>query len=167
MASCAIPGVFPAVMLKAKNERGEAQPYLPARRWVDGSVADDLPAKRLSRLFSTNHYIVSMVNPIARAFYREMTKHVRFGRPRRLWGMGIGREMLNFYRGVAKKYGDNWPKFNMMMHGVHALLDQEYSGDINIVPRFRMQNPLNIISQPSEEELRLWSKRVSAPLSAD
>ena len=68
MASCAIPGVFPAVMLQAKNEKGKAQPYLPARRWVDGSVADDLPAKRLSRLFSTNHYIVSMVNPIARAF---------------------------------------------------------------------------------------------------
>ena len=78
-------------MLKAKNERGEAQPYLPARR-CGGPVADDLPAKRLSRLFSTNHYIVSMVNPIARAFYREMTKHVRFGRPRRLWGWGsVGR----------------------------------------------------------------------------
>ena len=154
MASCAIPGVFPAVMLQAKNERGEAQPYLPARRWVDGSVADDLPAKRLSRLFSTNHYIVSMVNPIARAFLP------RDGRARPLrqaatsLGMGIGREMLNFYRGVAKKYGDNWPKFNMMMHSVHALLDQEYSGDINIVPKFRLQNPLNLITQPNEEELR-------------
>jgi hypothetical protein len=68
--------------------------------------------------------------------------------------MGIGREMLNFYRGVAKKYGDNWPKFNMMMHSVHALLDQEYSGDINIVPKFRFQNPLNLITQPNEEELR-------------
>ena len=158
MASCAIPGVFPAVMLKAKNERGEAQPYLPARRWVDGSVADDLPAKRLSRLFSTNHYIVSMVNPIARAFLPRDDKTRPLRQAATSLGMGIGREMLNFYRGVAKKYGDNWPKFNMMMHGVHALLDQEYSGDINIVPRFRMQNPLNIISQPSEEELRLLVK---------
>ena len=158
MASCAIPGVFPAVMLKAKNERGEAQPYLPARRWVDGSVADDLPAKRLSRLFSTNHYIVSMVNPIARAFLPRDDRARPLRQAATSLGMGIGREMLNFYRGVAKKYGDNWPKFNMMMHGVHALLDQEYSGDINIVPRFRMQNPLNLISQPSEEELRLLVK---------
>ncbi|MEL0006112.1 MAG: DUF3336 domain-containing protein, partial [Luminiphilus sp.] len=70
-------------------------------------------------------------------------------------GSGIGREMLNFYRGVAKKYGDNWPKFNMMLHGIHALLDQEYSGDINIVPKFRLQNPLKLISQPSTEELRV------------
>lgn len=155
MASCAIPGVFPPVMLQAKNERGEPQPYLPARRWVDGSVADDLPAKRLSRLFSTNHYIVSMVNPIARAFLPrdERTRPLR--RAASSLGIGIGREVLNFYRGVARKQGDNWPKFNMMLHGVHALLDQEYSGDINIVPKFRFQNPLKLISQPSTEELRL------------
>jgi predicted acylesterase/phospholipase RssA len=154
MASCAIPGVFPAVMLQAKNERGEAQPYLPARRWVDGSVADDLPAKRLSRLFSTNHYIVSMVNPIARAFLPRDDRARPLRQAASSLGMGIGREMLNFYRGVAKKYGDNWPKFNMMMHSVHALLDQQYSGDINIVPKFRLQNPLNLITQPNEEELR-------------
>ena len=154
MASCAIPGVFPAVMLQAKNELGESQPYLPARRWVDGSVADDLPAKRLSRLFSTNHYIVSMVNPIARAFLPRDDKVRPLRQAATSLGMGIGREMLNFYRGVAKKYGDNWPKFNMMMHGVHALLDQEYSGDINIVPKFRFQNPLNLITQPNERELR-------------
>ena len=156
MASCAIPGVFPPVMLQAKNERGEAQPYLPARRWVDGSVADDLPAKRLSRLFSTNHYIVSMVNPVARAFLpREEARPRPVRRAASSLGIGIGREMLNFYRGIAKRYGDNWPKFNMMLHGVHALLDQEYSGDINIVPKFRLQNPLKLISQPSTEELRV------------
>ena len=155
MASCAIPGVFPPVMLQAKNERGESQPYLPARRWVDGSVADDLPAKRLSRLFSTNHYIVSMVNPIARAFLPRDERARPVRRAASSLGIGIGREMLNFYRGIAKRYGDNWPKFNMMLHSVHALLDQEYSGDINIVPKFRLQNPLKLISQPSTEELRL------------
>ena len=42
----------------------------------------------------------------------------------------------------------------MMMHGVYALLDQEYSGDINIVPKFRFQNPIQLITQPSKQELR-------------
>ena len=51
MASCAVPGVFPPVMLMAKNQHGDAQPYLPTRKWVDGSIADDLPAKRLQRLY--------------------------------------------------------------------------------------------------------------------
>ena len=40
MASCAVPGVFPPVTLMAKNVHGEAQPYLPTRRWVDGSIAE-------------------------------------------------------------------------------------------------------------------------------
>lgn len=154
MASCAIPGLFPPVMLRAKNERGESQPYLPARRWVDGSVADDLPAKRLSRLYSTNHYIVSMVNPVARAFLPRDDRNRPLRRAMSSLGMGVGREVLNFYRGIAQKYGDNWPRFNMMLHSAHALLDQEYSGDINIVPRFRLRNPLQLLAQPSQSELQ-------------
>jgi hypothetical protein len=95
-----------------------------------------------------------MVNPIARAFLPRDDKARPLRQAATSLGMGIGREMLNFYRGVAKRYGDNWPKFNMMLHGVHGLLDQEYSGDINIVPRFRLQNPVQLITQPSEQELR-------------
>jgi len=95
-----------------------------------------------------------MVNPIARAFLPRDERARPVRRAASSLGIGIGREMLNFYRGIAKRYGDNWPKFNMMLHGVHALLDQEYSGDINIVPKFRLQNPLKLISQPSTEELR-------------
>ena len=43
----------------------------------------------------------------------------------------------------------------MMLHGVHALLDQEYTGDINIVPNFRIANPLRLLSHLDEEELTL------------
>ncbi len=153
MASCAVPGVFPPVMLMAKNVHGEPQPYLPGRRWVDGSVADDLPAKRLSRLFSTNHYIVSMVNPIATAFISKDEDRGALARAAGTLGVGIGREVLNFYRDLAQKRGDNWPRFNMIVHGMHALLDQEYTGDINIVPSFRMANPARLLSHLDEKEL--------------
>ncbi|QIB66744.1 DUF3336 domain-containing protein [Kineobactrum salinum] len=155
MASCAVPGVFPPVMLMARNVHGEAQPYLPTRKWVDGSIADDLPAKRLSRLFSTNHYIVSMVNPIATPFLRGNRKGRAgaFSAALGSLGVGIGREVLNFYRGVAQKKGDNWPRFNLLLNGVHSLLDQDYSGDINIVPSFRWYNPARILSHLSEKEL--------------
>lgn len=153
MASCAVPGVFPPVMLMAKNVHGEAQPYLPTRKWVDGSIADDLPAKRLSRLFSTNHYIVSMVNPIATPFLRGNHKTSGLTAALGSLGVGIGREVLNFYRGMVQKKGDNWPRFNLLMNGIHSLLDQEYSGDINIVPSFRWYNPAKILSHLSEKEL--------------
>jgi TAG lipase/steryl ester hydrolase/phospholipase A2/LPA acyltransferase len=70
MASCAVPGgVFPPVMLMARNVHGEAQPYLPTRRWVDGSdrrrPAGEAPVAAVQ---CTNHYIVSMVNPVATPF---------------------------------------------------------------------------------------------------
>lgn len=153
MASCAVPGVFPPVMLMAKNVHDEAQPYLPTRKWVDGSIADDLPAKRLSRLYSSNHYIVSMVNPIATPFLRPGRQPNRMTAALGSLGMGVGRELLNFYRGIAQKKGDNWPKFNLLLNGVHSLLDQEYSGDINIIPSFRWYNPAKMLSHLSEKDL--------------
>jgi TAG lipase/steryl ester hydrolase/phospholipase A2/LPA acyltransferase len=153
MASCAVPGVFPPVMLMARNVHGESQPYLPTRKWVDGSIADDLPAKRLSRLYSTNHYIVSMVNPIATPFLSNDKEMSRLGAALGSLGIGLGREVLNFYRGMAQKQGDNWPRFNLLLNGIHALMDQEYSGDINIVPSFRWYNPTKILSHLTEDEL--------------
>jgi TAG lipase / steryl ester hydrolase / phospholipase A2 / LPA acyltransferase len=153
MASCAVPGVFPPVMLMAKNSHGEPQPYLPTRRWVDGSIADDLPAKRLSRLYSSNHFIVSMVNPLVTPFLGNEESGNRVSSALGGLGVGVGRELLNFYRGMVQKQGDSWPRFNMVMNGVHALLDQEYSGDINIVPSFRWYNPIKVLSHPSEEDL--------------
>jgi TAG lipase / steryl ester hydrolase / phospholipase A2 / LPA acyltransferase len=153
MASCAVPGVFPPVMLMAKNVHGEAQPYLPTRRWVDGSIADDLPAKRLSRLYSTNHYIVSMVNPIVTPFIDSEGERSPMARSLSGFGVGVGREILNLYRGVVQKQGDNWPRFNMAMNTVHALIDQDYSGDINIVPNFRWYNPGKLLSHLSEKDL--------------
>ncbi len=153
MASCAVPGVFPPVMLMAKNVHGEAQPYLPTRRWVDGSIADDLPAKRLTRLYSTNHYIVSMVNPIATPFLRNEAERNKLASALGSLGIGVGREILNFYRGIAQKQGDNWPRMNILLNGIHALIDQEYSGDINIYPSFRWYNPAKILSHLTEKEL--------------
>ena len=153
MASCAVPGVFPPVMLMAKNQHGEPQPYLPTRKWVDGSIADDLPAKRLQRLYSTNHYIVSMVNPIAIPFLKKDGERNALAAALGALGIGMGRELLNFYRGMVQKRNETWPRFNLLMSSVHALMDQEYSGDVNIVPSFSWYNPAKILSHLSEKDL--------------
>ena len=68
LASTAIPGVFPPVTLMAKGKHGEIKPYLPSRKWIDGAFSDDLPAKRLARLYGVNHYIVSLTNPFVLPF---------------------------------------------------------------------------------------------------
>ncbi|NND67352.1 MAG: DUF3336 domain-containing protein [Halioglobus sp.] len=153
MASCAVPGVFPPVMLMAKNQHGEPQPYLPTRKWVDGSIADDLPAKRLQRLYSTNHFIVSMVNPIAIPFLKREGERSVLGAALGNLGAGMSKEVLNFYRGVVQRRNESWPRFNMLVNSVHALVDQEYSGDINIVPHFTWYNPAKLLSHLSEKDL--------------
>ncbi|MEM9254636.1 MAG: DUF3336 domain-containing protein [Pseudomonadota bacterium] len=153
MASCAVPGVFPPVMLMAQNVHGDAQPYLPSRRWVDGSIADDLPAKRLQRLYSTNHYIVSMVNPIAIPFLRQDGEESPFLSALGDLGVGFGREVLNFYRSVVQNRTEAWPRLSMAISSVHSLMDQTYSGDINIVPSFSWYNPAKLLSRLSEKDL--------------
>ncbi len=153
MASCAVPGVFPPVMLMAKNQHGERQPYLPTRKWVDGSIADDLPAKRLQRLYSTNHYIVSMVNPIAIPFLKKDGERSALSSALGTLGIGMGRELLNFYRGMVQNRSETWPRLNILMSSIHGLMDQEYSGDINIVPNFGWYNPAKLLSHLSQKDL--------------
>ncbi|MCG6872830.1 MAG: DUF3336 domain-containing protein, partial [Gammaproteobacteria bacterium] len=62
-------------------------------------------------------------------------------------------EVLNFYRGMVQKRGETWPRFNLLMSSIHALMDQEYSGDINIVPDFGWYNPAKLLSHLSEKDL--------------
>ena len=162
MASCAVPGVFPPVILSAKNVYGDSQPYLPSRKWVDGSISDDLPAKRLGRLYSTNHSIVSMVNPMVLPFLRNSGTRNRLVAAAGKLGIELTREALNSYRQQVQKYGSDWPRFSWMVNGIHSLLDQEYSGDINIVPRFRFYNPAKILSHITEEEMMLLMKEGEA-----
>ena len=75
MASAAVPGFFPPVALAAKNDQGERQAYMTSRKWVDGSLSDDLPAKRLSRIYGVNHFIVSQVNPHIFPFVTDSLQH--------------------------------------------------------------------------------------------
>ena len=68
MTSASIPGFFPESTLMAKTESGKIVPYYMSSsqdsfKFVDGSVACDLPLKRMSELFNINTFIVSQVNP--------------------------------------------------------------------------------------------------------
>jgi predicted acylesterase/phospholipase RssA len=162
MASCAVPGVFPPVILSARNVYGDSQPYLPARKWVDGSISDDLPAKRLGRLYSTNHSIVSMVNPIVLPFLNSGIAKSRLLSAAGKWGVELTREALNLYRQQVQRQVGEWPRFNWFMNMVHSLLDQNYSGDINIVPHFRLTDLTKVLSHITEDEMMMLMKEGEA-----
>ncbi len=154
MASCAIPGVFPPVQLKAKNDAGRTVPYLPSRQWVDGSFSQDLPAKRLMRLYGVNHFIVSQVNPAVLPVISDPKLESSVTGAIAQAGLSVSkywfRGTLNFlHRHVPMR-----PDVGMALSTAHALIDQEYTGDINIFPNFRGFNPQKLISAISEEEIR-------------
>jgi len=154
MASCAVPGVFPAVTLMAKNARGERLPYVASRKWVDGSIADDLPAKRLARLYGVNHFITSQTNPIV------------------LWALrdsagddNLASKLIDVYQTATKEWLKATYPFamalvkrayplNIYVRMAYSVLMQDYTADINIIPKRRLWDPSKLLSVLSAEETR-------------
>jgi NTE family protein len=154
LASCAVPGVFPPVTLAAKNRLGQRQPYVPSRQWVDGSLTDDLPAKRLSRLYGVNHFITSQTNPLAIWALRDtQSSDSLFAR---LWeiNQNASREWLKATFPLAMEFTKNVHPLNLATRMFYSLATQDYTADINILPRRRFWDPRKLLSVLSEDEVR-------------
>jgi NTE family protein len=144
-ASSSVPGLVPPVRLHAKGADGRPKPYLPSQRWVDGSVAQDLPAKRLARLFGVNHCIVSLINPIALPFVRDTKRTPRktLGDRLRPLAHSALREVLGLVEQYGSAVGPSTLTPALLM--AHTLVDQDYTGDINIIlqgSEYRWMNAL-------------------------
>lgn len=152
LASTAVPGLFPAVTLTAKNSLGEAQPYNPARQWVDGSLSNDLPGKRLSRLYGVNHFIASQVNPHVTPFINDKHKATLM----QMVAQSGTNATKNIVTNLLKYTKDNFsaPSVSYMLSQVHALLAQDYSADITITPDFSTLNPWRLFNNPSTEDIQ-------------
>ena len=152
MASCAVPGIFPPVMLMAKNVYGEAQPYLPNRRWVDGAVTDDLPAKRLSRLYGVNHYIVSQANPLALAM-KSSEKWLPLPASTKSLLRFSTHELLKNGESFSRKYLRQIPDVGKAMSMFYSVVAQDYEGDVNIIPNFNFIDPQKLLGQLNSSEI--------------
>jgi len=152
MASCAVPGVFPPVMLMAKNVYGETQPYLPNRRWVDGAVTDDLPSKRLARLYGVNHYIVSQANPLALAIMKS-EQYVPIPKSAKNIIRFSSHELLKSSEKFSRRYLRKLPDVGKMFNMFYSVLAQDYKGDINIAPNFSFVNPQKLLGQLTSDEI--------------
>lgn len=154
LASCAIPGIFPPVMLMARDAHGGRKPYLPASRWVDGSVTDDLPAKRLARLYGVNHFMTSMINPLVLWSVRDSDWNG--GLLSRVWDIyqRAGKELLRATYPVTMNAVRNVYPLNMALRMWYGVVTQDYTADINIIPRQRLWNPGMLLSILSEDQTR-------------
>jgi predicted acylesterase/phospholipase RssA len=154
-ASCAIPYMFTPVKLKAKNAAGEVVPYIPNRVFADGSLMADLPFERLARLYGVNHSIVSQTNPVAVPFLPKHDKATR---------KGLGALAIKHVTNLAKinsifafdvlesLTSSNGAKLGI--HKVRSLVDQQYVGDINIMPELSIENMKCLLANPTREGIQ-------------
>jgi len=166
-ASASVPGVIAPVRLYAKGADGKAKPYLPSRKWYDGSFSEDLPAKRLARLFGVNHYMVSLINPLAVNFVKDQ----KVRRTRSIASLPSEflldsvKELLLRTEGSLSKYGSSFASPAILL--AHAVLDQQYTGDVNMILSkrdFYWRNVLFKFKKESEiENLVLTGKRHAWP----
>ncbi len=150
MASSALPGIFPPVQLRARNDEGVIEDYLPGRRWIDGSLSQDLPAKRLARLYGVNHFIVSQVMP---GLGRE--EGIDGGLQKTLSDASVAAtkqvvrgvfDALQRRRGVPATVGS-------AMNMINGLIDQRFTGDINIFPDYGYSSLGKILRMMNREEM--------------
>jgi len=153
LASTAFPGFFPPVVLMAKNDKGERQPYHATRRWMDGSLSDDLPAKRLARLYGVNHYIVSQTNPFVIPFIDDRKRKADPMSAIKYAAVNSTRTWVNAGASVLNKPLSYIPEIKRLTNSMLAMLNQSYVGDITILPLTKFHNPMKVLSWRTQEEI--------------
>jgi TAG lipase / steryl ester hydrolase / phospholipase A2 / LPA acyltransferase len=149
LASCAVPGVFPPVQLSARDFEGNVVPYLPSKRWIDGTVYSDLPMLRLARLHNVNHYIVSQTNPHVVPFMVNDHAKSRGLLPLgRKLAISASRATVKLARAQLKE-----SPVRRVADQLNAVIAQRYSGDINILPRHSPRQLLRMFSNLDAREL--------------
>ena len=153
MASTAVPGVFPPVTLAAKNFRGERQPYVPSRQWMDGSMSDDLPAKRLARLYGVNHFITSQINPFVIWALRDTQTSDSL--PAKFFEIqqNAARDWMKATFPFAMQLTQSIYPLNMFTRMGYNLITQDYTADINILPQRRLWDPRKLLAKLTEREI--------------
>ncbi|MCB1689618.1 MAG: DUF3336 domain-containing protein [Halioglobus sp.] len=150
LASTALPGVFQPVQLEARNVDGDIKPYLPSRRWIDGSFSQDLPAKRLARIYGVNHFIVSQVMP---GLGREPNTKPGLRTIVSDASVAATKQMLRGYLDFFQRYGKVGPKMGTALNALNALMEQQYTGDINIFPGYGLTGLGKLLKMLSEDEM--------------
>jgi NTE family protein len=154
LASCAVPGIYDPVTLMAKDHQGRRVPYLPGRLWVDGSVTHDLPSKRLSRLYGVNHHIVSQANPLIAPFASDVTQSASPFAAIRRASVSTLKAWLNVNMQLWDKPLSLVPPLHSLANMTMSVINQDYSGDINIIRPTILWSPDKMLSNLSLGEVR-------------
>ncbi len=112
-----------------------------------------MPAKRLSRIYGVNHFIVSQVNPHVFPFVTDTRRGTDLWSVVRTAGSRTAREWLNAGAVLFEKPLSWNPTVSRMTNAGLSIINQDYIGDINILPSTPFFNPLKLLAHKSVEEV--------------
>lgn len=140
VASCSIPGVFDARPLLVRDaETGEHVPWDPAEQlWIDGSLDSDVPTERLGSMLNVNHFIVSQTNPHIVLFV-DKTDAIKDTDKKTIgelfYTLGwLGKSEAIYALETLVDAGIFRCGASMLLQ----MLTQQYTADINILPRMSL-----------------------------
>ncbi|OAP55117.1 hypothetical protein AYL99_10817 [Fonsecaea erecta] len=155
-ASCAVPNVFPPANIYEKDPITKEEKLWmqnAQQTFVDGSLDHDIPMRKLSEMFNVNFFIVSQVNPHVRVFLDQEEifrgKQPRASVPGRN-PLQAAKELLReeiIHR--AQQLSDLG--FPQGFYRWASLFNQQYTGDINVLPEIKPTEYLNMMMNPTPE----------------
>lgn len=123
-------------------------------QYIDGSVDGDLPMTRLSEMFNVNHFIVSQVNPHVVPFLPKddgpntATKQESYNIPRWLQTATLLAKDEALHRmTVLSELG----VFPTSLTKLMSIVNQRYSGDINIYPEILYTHFPRMLKNPTTD----------------
>ncbi|EXJ79338.1 hypothetical protein A1O3_08840 [Capronia epimyces CBS 606.96] len=155
-ASCAVPNVFSPVNIYEKDVvTKEARLWMQnaQQTFVDGSLDHDIPMRKLSEMFNVNFFIVSQVNPHVRAFLepeerfqgRQPTTPLPTRSPLQVAKGLFRREIIHRAQQIADLgFPQQWYRWA-------SVFNQQYTGDINILPEINPAEYLHMMMNPTPE----------------
>ena len=159
LASCAIPYVFEPVELKCRNYKGDILPFHPAGlKFIDGSVKADLPMQRLAELFNVNAFIVSQTNP----WVIPLLSADDGGGS---WGDSFQFKLIRMVKRLClMEFRHRVQQLNLIglcnfLSSILGIFTQEYRGHVTIWPVPSVRDYINILSNPSEDDIQRCIRR--------
>lgn len=151
LASSAVPGLFPAIELQARDADGQRRPYIAGERWIDGSFGQDVPMLELARLHNVNHFIVSQTNPHVWPVGAAKQRPGLFSYVVNVSSSAL-KEQSRSTLSLVRRLAEPTP-LSVWTDVLHSLAEQRYSGDIDIVPRFDPLMYRKLLSNPSRKDI--------------
>ncbi len=153
-ASCAVPSLFEPVELFCKNEYGTIVPYSTgsSRKFIDGSIEQDLPMQRISELFNINNFIVSQTNPYVIPFLSKGTEKEIYNKEK--GSFNIWKVLKNLIFSEIKHRLTQLNEIGVLpsfVSSILKLLNQKYQGDVTIFPIPSIMDYFKTLKNPTKE----------------